>query len=113
MKATTMPRSLGLSVLTLILSTLCLHAADPVHPAQSPALRSLVVRNPAGQTISLTPAQFAELPRTTIRDTLPHSDQAAVYEGVLLSDVLRAAGAPLEQADAPGGYPPSCARPTC
>jgi precorrin-4 methylase len=100
-----MQRFLGLSVLTLILSTLCVHAADPavaVHPAQSPALRSLVVRNPAGQTISLTPAQFAELPRTKVRETVPHSDQKAVYEGVLLRDVLRAAGAPLEQADAPG-----------
>lgn len=100
-----MQRPLGFSVLILILLALCAHAADPgspVQPASSPAMRSLVVRNLDGATRSLTPVQFAELPRTTVRDTLPHSDQPAVYEGVLLSEVLRAGGAPLEGPDAAG-----------
>lgn len=83
--------------LPLVLS-LCLVSAWGAEPAppsaavQAPCMRHLVVRNLDGKALTLTPDEFAKLPRATVRDKIPHRDQDAVYEGVLLHEVLRAAG---------------------
>ena len=65
--------------------------ATPVTGAQPPCLTVLVVRNEAGKSITLRPADFAQLPQTTVREKLRHSEQEAAFEGVLLREVLRAA----------------------
>ena len=52
----------------------------------------LIVRNPSGETKTLSPEQFAKLPRTTIQAEVPHSKQTATYQGVLLGRVLQEAG---------------------
>jgi len=52
----------------------------------------LVVGNESGETITLSPKQFAELPRTTIQAKVPHTEQTAKYEGVLLAEILLEAG---------------------
>jgi len=88
--------------LLLILPPLCLVSAwgaEPAPPsaaAQAPCVRHLVVRNLDGKALTLTPGEFAKLPRATVRDKLPHCDQDGVYEGVLLHEVLRAAGVQFE-----------------
>ena len=90
-----MPRHFRLLPLVLSWCLMSAWGAEPASPpaaAQAPCMRHLVVRNLDGKALTLTPGEFAKLPRATVRDKLPHSDQDAVYEGVLLQEVLRAAG---------------------
>lgn len=75
--------------------------AAPTPAAQPPCTRVLLVRNERGQTVTVKPEQFAALPQASVRDKLPHSDQEAVYEGVLVSDLLRAAGVAFTDPAAP------------
>ena len=63
--------------------------AESAPPQHSPVL---IVRNPSGETITLSPEQFAELPRTAIEAEAPHAERTTKYEGVLLGHVLREAG---------------------
>jgi precorrin-4/cobalt-precorrin-4 C11-methyltransferase len=58
-------------------------------PAAEPQV--LTVRGLGGESTTLSPEQFAQLPRTTLEAPLPHSDKTAVFEGVLLEHVLAAA----------------------
>jgi len=94
-----MPRHFRLLPLVLSWCLVSAWGAQPASPsaaAQAPCMRHLVVRNLDGKALTLTPGEFAKLPRATVRDKLPHSDQDAVYEGVLLHEVLRAAGVQFE-----------------
>ena len=77
--------------------------AEPAPPAaaHAPSLRTLIVRNLAGKSLTLAADEFAKLPRATVRDKLPHSEQDAVYEGVLLHEVLRATGVQFEDPETP------------
>jgi precorrin-4/cobalt-precorrin-4 C11-methyltransferase len=59
--------------------------------SQPPCQRVLLVRNEAGRTTTVTPAEFAKLPQATLQEKLPYSDEQGTYEGVLLHEVLRAA----------------------
>ncbi len=79
-------------------------AGEPAAPspaAQAPCMRVLLVRNEAGKTITLTPAGFAKLPQATVHDKIPHTDQDAAYEGVLLHELLQAAGVAFKDPAAP------------
>ena len=64
-------------------------------------MRVLLVRNEAGKTITVTPDDFAKLPQATVRDKIPHTDQEGAYEGVLLHELLRAAGVAFKDPAAP------------
>jgi siroheme synthase len=50
------------------------------------------VGNETGKTIILSPGEFAELPRSTIRAKVPHTEETAEYEGILLAEILLEAG---------------------
>ncbi|MBM4090537.1 MAG: hypothetical protein FJ276_14115 [Planctomycetes bacterium] len=77
---------------------------EPKAPATSE--KSLLVVNEAGTTIRLTPAEFAKLPRTVIRDKVPpHEDVTASYEGVLLHELLQKAGVKFDDRAAAEGEP--------
>ena len=79
-----------LSIVALLvggaLHALC--AAEEKAPALS-------VRNAAGKETVLGPAEWGKLPQKKIQAKDPHSAVTSVYEGVLLSDLLRAAGVTL------------------
>ena len=74
-----------------------LYAAEEKAPALS-------VRNAAGKETVLGPAEWGKLPQKKIQAKDPHSAVTSVYEGVLLSDLLRAAGVTLGKV-APGPAP--------
>lgn len=87
----------------LLLALLGIWAWAPGVPAaQSPpgssqaetasASHLLIVRNLAGETKVVSKQEFVALPRVSVRDKVPHSEQAATYDGVLLSHVLQQAG---------------------
>jgi precorrin-4 methylase len=78
--------------------------------AQPPCMRVLLVRNETGQTMTVTPDEFAKLPQATVRDKIPHSDQDGAYEGVLLSELLRAAGVAFTDPSAPDKKLPASLR---
>jgi precorrin-4 methylase len=73
-------------------------------------MKVLVVRNESGRSITLTPDEFAKLPQATVHEKVPHTDQEAAYEGVLLQEVLRAAGVQFEDPAAPGKKLPAALR---
>lgn len=103
-----MLRHLRLLALTLSLYTASTWAAEPASPAaaaQPPHLRGLTVRNLAGKSMTFTPDEFAKLPGANVRDKVPHSDQEAVYAGVSLHEILRAAGVPFEDPASPAKAP--------
>jgi precorrin-4 methylase len=52
----------------------------------------LIVGGLQGETTTISPAEFAQLPRTEIEASVPHSDQQAKYEGVLLDRLFQEAG---------------------
>ena len=45
--------------------------------------------------LTLTAADLKNMPRTTLHVTNPHENKSETYEGVLLEELLRRAGAPL------------------
>jgi hypothetical protein len=79
-----------LSVLAILIGgamhALC--AAEEKAPA-------LIVHNAAGKETAFSPAVWGKLPQKKIEVKDPHSGVTSVYEGVLLSDLLRAAGVTL------------------
>ena len=56
---------------------------------------ALVVRNAAGKETAFSPAELGKLPQMKIQAKDPHSGLTSDYEGVLLPDLLRAAGVTL------------------
>ena len=52
----------------------------------------LIVGNESGDTITLSPQEFGELPHSSIRAKVPHTEETAEYEGVLLAEILQEAG---------------------
>ena len=82
-----MDRRIWLLSFALSLHAPWAYAGEPAAPApagQAPCMRVLLVRNEAGKTITVTPADFAKLPQATVRAKIPHSDENGAYEGVLL-----------------------------
>ena len=74
---------------------------------------ALSIGNETGKTIRLTPAEFAQLPRTVIQDKVPHHDDlTASYEGVLLHELLRKAGVQFEDPRVPRRVNGECLRPS-
>lgn len=55
----------------------------------------LIVRNGAGKETTFSPAEWGNLPQKKIQAKDPHSGVPSDYEGVLLADLLRAAGVTL------------------
>lgn len=108
-----MHRRIWLLSLTLSLHAAWACAGEPAAAspaAQAPCMRVLLVRNEAGKTITVTPDDFAKLPQATVRDKIPHSDQDAAYEGVLLHELLRAAGVAFTDPAAPDKELRACLR---
>ena len=56
---------------------------------------ALVLQNAAGKETTVSPPVWGKLPQKKMEAKDPHSGVTSVYEGVLLSDLVRAAGAPL------------------
>jgi precorrin-4/cobalt-precorrin-4 C11-methyltransferase len=52
----------------------------------------LIVGNLAGEARTISTKEFAALPRVSVRAKIPHTEQMAAYEGVLLGRVLQEAG---------------------
>jgi hypothetical protein len=77
---------------------LLLLAAVLGSPAASPGLREdgtaplLIVKNAEGIETKFTADAWAKLPRQKVRAKDPHSASTFEYEGVLLPDLLKAAG---------------------
>ena len=64
-----------------------LYAAEEKTPA-------LIIQNAAGKETAFSPYEWNGLPRKKVQKD-PHGGVTSVYEGVLLSDLLRAAGVTL------------------
>jgi precorrin-4/cobalt-precorrin-4 C11-methyltransferase len=64
-------------------------SAPPKAAKTSPRL---VVGNLNGQTRTISAKEFAALPRVSVQAKIPHTEQTATYEGVLLSRVLQEVG---------------------
>ncbi len=108
-----MYRRICLLTIVLPLYSAWASAGEPAAPtpaAQAPCMRVLLVRNEAGKTITVMPADFAKLPQATVRDKVPHSDQEGAYEGVLLYELLRAAGVAFTDPSAPDKKLPAAVR---
>jgi hypothetical protein len=56
---------------------------------------TLTLLNASGKETTFSPAEWGKLPPKKIKAKDPHSGVTSLYEGVLLSDLVRAAGAPL------------------
>ena len=81
----------------LLVAALCgvafpVPAQEKPSSATAPHTSLLIVRDLAGATTTIAPAEFAELPRTTVTTKVPHGEETAAYEGVLLGHVLQEAG---------------------
>jgi DMSO/TMAO reductase YedYZ molybdopterin-dependent catalytic subunit len=64
--------------------------------AQSPATEvQLKIGGAVSTPVTLTGGDLKNMPRKTLRVFNPHDKKNEVYEGVLLEDLLRKAGAPL------------------
>ena len=89
-------------MLATVFSVSLTFAQEQRAPASSaPPKKSgvLIVANENGETTTFSASEFAELPRTTIEDQVPHSDRKAAYEGVLLGELLQEAGVqPIDRA---------------
>ena len=81
-------------IMTLFFPLACLAFAASAQAvaAESPTSSGLVVGSGTGQTLTLSMADVAELPRTALRVKEPHSETMATYEGVLLFELLQKAG---------------------
>ena len=81
-------------IMTLFFPLACLAFAASAQAvaAELPTSSGLVVGSDAGQTLTLSMADFAKLPRTALRVKEPHSETMATYEGVLLFELLQKAG---------------------
>ena len=73
----------------LLIAALCLQA-----PATTPARTgTLVIAGDVSKPATLTPADLRALPRTTVK--IQEEGRTVSYEGVLLGELLKRAGAPL------------------
>jgi hypothetical protein len=75
-------------VIFLLVVVCCSRASDEKAPP-------LIVQNAAGKEKAFGSAELGNLPPKKIRAKDPHSGVTADYEGVLLADLLRAAGVTL------------------
>lgn len=64
----------------------------PAGSARTQHAPALILSDPSGDTMTLLPKQFAELPRTTVEAKVPHTERTTTYGGVLLGRVLQEAG---------------------
>jgi len=77
---------------TVLLLFLCSTAAIA---QTSPGTAQLKIGGAVSTALTLTVADLKSLPRTTLRVTNTHEKKTETYEGVLLEELLRKAGAPL------------------
>ena len=66
----------------------------PLHGQEADA--KLTVAGDVSTPLTLTKADLAKMPRTSVR-VKGEGDEEATYEGVLLYDILKQAGAPLDK----------------
>ena len=80
----------------MTLAALCLVLSAGPTVAQSPAIaaptKTLVVAGDVAKPLTLTPADLKALPRTRVE--VKEDTRAIVYEGVLVGELLKRAGAP-------------------
>ena len=67
--------------------------ASPAAPAQSAAVRALAVGGDVAKPLSLTPDELKAMPRTRVE--VKEEGRTIGYEGVLVGELLKRAGAPL------------------
>jgi|HubBroStandDraft_6_1064221.scaffolds.fasta_scaffold09541_4 DMSO/TMAO reductase YedYZ molybdopterin-dependent catalytic subunit len=104
-------------ILALLLLLLSNAIYWPRTLAQSaPSTARLTIKGDVEQPLSLTLEDFRQLPRKTLKVTNPHDRKEENYEGVLVTELLKRAGAPQRaqlrgaamatyvQADAADGY---------
>lgn len=104
-------------ILALLLLLLSNAIYWPRTLAQSaPSTTRLEIKGDVEQPLSLTLEDFRQLPRKTLKVTNPHDRKEETYEGVLVTELLKRAGAPQRaqlrgaamatyvQADAADGY---------
>jgi len=69
----------------------CIRSAVPQTPNPAPQLK---IGGAVSTPLTLTAADLKNMPRTTLHVTNPHENKSETYEGVLLEELLRRAGAP-------------------
>jgi hypothetical protein len=79
----------------LSLLAIFIGGAMHAHCAADDGAPALIVQNAAGKERAFGPAVWGKLPQKKIQAKDPHSGLTSIYEGVLLSDLVRAAGASL------------------
>jgi DMSO/TMAO reductase YedYZ molybdopterin-dependent catalytic subunit len=71
-----------------------LYAQTPASPAVDAAATTLIIGGDVAKPLTLTPAEIKTMPRTTV--TVDSEDGRKVsYEGVLVGELLKRAGAPV------------------
>ena len=80
---------LGRAILTVLLVV----AADAVHTQQQAAQTTLKISGSVAKPMTLTAQEIKALPRTTV--SIKDEGRDVKYEGVLVGEILRRAGAPL------------------
>ena len=85
-------RSLALGTAFALLLPGLLHAQAPT-PTPAPAVTALTVAGDVGTPVTLTPAELKAMPRTQVE--IKEEGRTITYEGVLVSEILKRAGAPL------------------
>jgi hypothetical protein len=80
------------ATLALMLATLA-----PASESAEGAMALLTIQPLDGEPLSFTAAEWAQLPRASVRTT-EHGGGQASFEGVAVSELLQRAGAPLGQA---------------
>jgi DMSO/TMAO reductase YedYZ molybdopterin-dependent catalytic subunit len=69
----------------------CIQSAVPQTLNPAPQLK---IGGAVSTPLTLTAADLKNMPRTTLHVTNPHENKSETYEGVLLEELLRRAGAP-------------------
>jgi DMSO/TMAO reductase YedYZ molybdopterin-dependent catalytic subunit len=82
-------RTLGLACATLLYASLVW--AQPARPSVAPPTGTLVISGDVAKPMTLTPAELKTLPRKTV--TLQEDGRPVSYEGVLVGELLKRAGA--------------------
>jgi len=102
-------------VLLLVFLSSAFHCPGIVAQSSPPTAR-LAIKGDVEKPLSLTLEDLRQMPRKTLKVTNPHDKKEETYEGVLVTELLKRAGAPqgaelrgaamatYVQADAPDGY---------
>ncbi len=91
MKQRIRPAALAAALLMLPLAPL--RAQAPQTATATAAEGTLVIAGDVTQTLTITPADLKAMPRTTV--TVSEAGKDSVYDGVLVTELLKRAGAPV------------------